>query len=73
MGDIHNILLRAMAQATESQDRVKTALSLFIFDNEIEITPTEGHFGNPIIIMQARVKGRDCISGLISRLRTGVL
>ncbi len=60
MGDIHNILLRAIAQATESQDRVKTVLSLFIFDNEIEITPTEGYFGNPIIIMQARLKGRDC-------------
>lgn len=60
MGDIHNILLRAIAQATESQDRVKNALSLFIFENEIEITPTEGHFGNPIIIMQARMRGKDC-------------
>lgn len=60
MGDIHNILLRAFAQATESRDRVKTALSLFVFDNEIGITLTEGYFGNQIIILQARLKERDC-------------
>ncbi len=60
MGDIHNITLRAIAQATESMDRVKTALSLFIFDNEIESITTEGHFGNSITILQARLKGRDC-------------
>ena len=60
MGDIHNILLRAIAQATESQDRVRTALSLFLFENEVETIATEGHFGNPIIIMHARLKGRDC-------------
>ncbi len=30
--NIHNITLRAIAQATESEDRVKQALSLFLFD-----------------------------------------
>ncbi len=58
--NIHNVSLRAFIQATESEDRVKTALSLFIFDNEIETIKTEGHFGNPITILQAHVKGRDC-------------
>ncbi len=57
---IHNITFRTIAQGTESVDRVKTALSLFLFDNEIEIINTEGHFGNPISILHARVKGRDC-------------
>jgi len=60
MGDIHNIVFRAIARATESEDRVKTALSLFIFDNEIETIVTEGHFGNRITIMNARLKGKDC-------------
>ncbi len=60
MGDIHNITLRGIAQATESTDRVKNALSLFIFNNEIESITTEGHFGNSITILQARLKGRDC-------------
>ncbi len=60
MGDIHHIRLRAIAQATEDVDRVITALSLFIFDNEIETVTTEGHYGNPITLLQAQLKGRDC-------------
>ncbi|MDD5474438.1 MAG: RNA-binding domain-containing protein [Candidatus Methanoperedens sp.] len=58
--NIHNVSLRAFIHATESEDRVKTALSLFLFDNEIETIKTEGHFGNPITILQVHVKGRDC-------------
>ncbi len=57
---IHNISLRAIAQATESEDRVKTALSLFLFYNDIETIKTEGHYGNPITILQAKIKGRRC-------------
>ncbi|HEY4679781.1 MAG TPA: RNA-binding domain-containing protein, partial [Nitrosarchaeum sp.] len=41
-------------------DRVRTALSLFLFDGEVEVINTEGHFGNPITILQAQVKGRNC-------------
>ncbi|MCZ7372653.1 MAG: exosome subunit [Candidatus Methanoperedens sp.] len=58
--DIHNITLRAISQATESEDRVRTALSLFLSGEQIEIINTEGHFGNPISILQARIKGKDC-------------
>lgn len=57
---IHNVTLRAIAQATESEERVKKALSPFLFDDEIEVIKTEGHYGNPIIILQAQIKGRDC-------------
>jgi len=57
---IHNVTLRAIAQATESEERVKAALSLFLFDNEVETIKTEGHYGNPIVILQAQIKGRDC-------------
>ncbi len=60
MGDIHNITLRAIAQATESIDRVKIALSFFIFGDEIETITTEGHFGNPITVLQIRLRGREC-------------
>jgi len=58
--DIHNINFRTIVSATESEDRVKSALSLFLFDNEIYLNNTEGHFGNPISIMEARIKGRKC-------------
>ncbi|HEY9246441.1 MAG TPA: RNA-binding domain-containing protein, partial [Candidatus Methanoperedens sp.] len=58
---IHNITLRAIAQATESEERVKSAISLFLFNDEIETINTEGHFGNPITILSARIEGRNCI------------
>ncbi len=57
---IHHITLRAIAQATESEEKVKEALSLFLFDDEIEIIRTEGHFGNTISILQANLKGKNC-------------
>jgi RNA binding exosome subunit len=58
--DIHNISFRTIVSATESEDRVKSALSLFIFDNEIYLNNTEGHFGNPISIMEAKIRGKKC-------------
>ncbi len=58
--NVHNVSLRAFIQATEDEDSVKTALSLFLFDGEIEAINTEGHFGNPITILHAHVKGRNC-------------
>ena len=57
---VHSILLRAMVAATESEDRVRTALSRFLYDDEIETVATEGHYGNPISILQARIKGKNC-------------
>ncbi len=60
MGNLHHITLRAIAQATESEDRVKSALSLFLFDSEIATIKIEGHYGNPITILQAQMKGKNC-------------
>jgi len=58
--NVHYITFRASVHATESDDRVKSALSLFLFDNEINETKTEGHFGNPITLLQGQIKGKDC-------------
>ncbi|MCX9084588.1 MAG: exosome subunit [Candidatus Methanoperedens sp.] len=57
--NVHHITFRAIVAATESDDRVKTALSLFLFNNETKATLTEGHFGNPIIILEGRNRGKD--------------
>lgn len=68
---IHSVTLRAICAATESEEKVKSALSIFLFDNEIETISTEGHFGNTITILSSTIKGRDCsrfIELLTSRL-----
>lgn len=58
--NVHYITFRTSVQATESDDRVKNALSLFLFNNKINETRTLGHFGNPIILLDSRISGRDC-------------
>ena len=60
--DVHNITFRALTHATESEDSVKTALSQFLFGGKIETIKTERHFGNQILILNGRIKGRDCTS-----------
>lgn len=57
---IHNISFHAICAATESEEKMKKALSIFIFGNEIDIIKTEGHFGNPISILTATIRGNDC-------------
>lgn len=57
--NVHYITFQASVHATESDDRVKTALSLFVFNNKIDETHTEGHFGNPITLLQGQIKGKD--------------
>ena len=66
---IHNISFRAICAATEGEEKVKKALSLFIFENEINIINTDGHFGNPISILTAIIRGNDC-SRFIEILRS---
>jgi RNA binding exosome subunit len=66
---IHNISFRAICAATESEEKVKKALSLFIPEKEIDIIKTEGHFGNPISILIATIRGNDC-SRFIEILRS---
>ena len=66
---IHNISFRTICAATESEEKVKKALSLFIFENKIDIINTDGHFGNPISILTATIRGNDC-SRFIEILRS---
>lgn len=56
---IHHILLRTFAHATEDVSRVKAALKLLLpEDSEIKSTRMEGHFGNPITILEAKLEKR---------------
>ncbi len=57
---VHYIELRTSIHATESDDRVKTALSMFLFDNPVHENRTEGHFGNPIMLLEGHIKGIGC-------------
>ena len=51
-----NIKLRAIAQATEVQDRVLKAMVFASCIEAVIITKMQGHFGNPIIVFEAELK-----------------
>jgi len=66
---VHNVIFRTICAATEGEEKVKKALSLFIFENDVNIINTDGHFGNPISVLTAIIRGNDC-SRFIEILRS---
>ena len=84
----HHIHFRAIAHATESEENVAAAMRFILGDvgggsgdaeivaSDTQITAgrTKGHFGNPIIIMEARLTRNRDMKALISRLHdNGIL
>lgn len=56
---IHRVSFRTFVAATEGEDRVREALSVFVSPDSITVTNAAGHFGNPIKILDATLKKRD--------------
>jgi hypothetical protein len=56
---IRRIFFRAFVAATEDEQRVREALSIFVPLDAISATSVQGHFGNEIEILEATLKKRD--------------
>ncbi len=59
---------RALCHATEDLDRVKTAMVNVMGDVEMRVSKTEGHHGNPIVILEAAVEDARAIDGFFARV-----
>lgn len=59
---------RTFCHATEDLDRVKTALENAVGKSDVKISRTEGHHGNPIVILETAVEERDGIDEFFARL-----
>ena len=65
---------RTFIHATESEEKVREALAFVAGDAEIEATKTEGHFGNPIIILEATITKKREIKDFFTSLKaTGII
>ena len=65
----HYVDLRAFCYATEDEKRVEDALRTFLPEEfPIERAETEGHFGDRILILSARVENADGIRHVLGRL-----
>jgi len=56
----HYVDLRTFCYATEDDKRVEAALRHYLPEEfEIEVAPTEGHHGDRIVVLSARVENAD--------------
>lgn len=69
---LHYVDLRAFSYGTEDDERVEGALrELLPDDAAIERSVSEGHHGDRIVVMSARVDRADDIRHVLDRLRRG--
>ena len=68
------IRFRAFAQATESEERVLEAVRFASGTNDVRVARSEGHFGNPMAVLEVEVKRSGEMKRFMYRLReAGVL
>jgi RNA binding exosome subunit len=66
----HYIDLRAFCYETEDDKRVEGALRTFLPEEfEIERTQSEGHHGDRILVLSARVENADDVRHVLDKLR----
>ncbi|MXR50754.1 RNA-binding protein [Halovenus sp. WSH3] len=66
---LHYIDLRAFCYVTEEEERVEDALRLFLPEEfEIERAGSEGHYGDPILVLSARVESTDGMRTVLDAL-----
>ena len=69
-----SIRFRAIAQATEVEEKVASAIGFASGSENIEAEETKGHFGNPIIIFEAKLSKASDMKLFLGRLKdAGIL
>ncbi|WP_226010153.1 RNA-binding protein [Halomicrobium salinisoli] len=65
----HYVELRAFAYATEDEKRVVEALETFLPEEaELERVESEGHYGDRIVVLSARVENADDVRHVLSQV-----
>jgi len=59
---------RTICHATEDLERVKQALRNVVGEEEVRVSRTEGHHGNPIIVLEASVADPKAIDEFFHRV-----
>lgn len=66
---LHYVDVRTFCYATEAEDRVEAALRTVLpADFEIERAASEGHYGDPIVILSARVERADQLQSVLEAI-----
>ena len=66
---LHYVDLRTFCYATEDEKRVEAALRAFLPDEfGVERAESEGHYGDRILVLSARVENADDVRDVLSRV-----
>lgn len=66
---LHYVELRAFCYATEVEDRVVTALRTLLPESvQLDRATSEGHHGDPIVVLSTRVERAEHLSAVLSVL-----
>ncbi|ELY42594.1 RNA-binding protein [Natronorubrum sulfidifaciens] len=66
---LHYVDLRTFCYATEDEKRVEEALRTFLPEEfDIERVESEGHYGDRILVLSARVENADDVRHVLARL-----
>ena len=66
----HYVDLRTFCYATEDEPRVEAALRQFLPDDyPIDRETSEGHHGDPIVVLSARVENADDVRHVVGKVR----
>ena len=67
---IHYVDIRAFCYATEDESRVEAALRTYLpAEHPIERSEGEGHYGDRILVLSARVENADGVRHVLSTVR----
>jgi RNA-binding protein len=67
---IHSIAVNVFVHATEDEGKVLTGLRLIVPENiRIDRQPVTGHFGNPIVLLEARTGQAQAIRLIIKTIK----
>ncbi|OUJ19069.1 Exosome subunit RNA binding protein with dsRBD fold [Methanonatronarchaeum thermophilum] len=70
---VHYVMLRAFSYTTESNEKVKKALKLFLPpETKVEFQELEGNFGNKIILFRSKIEKSREIRDLIHKIKTSL-
>jgi hypothetical protein len=63
-----SVHVRAFCHATEDQSKVEIAVRNVVGDIELTSKKTDGHHGNPLVVIEGEAIGSDAAEGVLARL-----
>jgi RNA binding exosome subunit len=65
---LHYLAFRTLVHATESEEKVSTAMRFATGSKELKRTEVHGHYGNPIVILEGEIRKSKAIDEFFKKM-----